>query len=46
MRSKVVQELLDDMEKDPWYIKLKRWFSKYWDKTYEYWIFKKKNKSL
>lgn len=26
MRSKIVQRILDDMEKDPWYVKLKRWF--------------------
>jgi len=53
MRNKIVQELMDEMDKDPWYVKLKRWWRlkvwvytcltrKYWDKTYEYYIFKKK----
>jgi hypothetical protein len=27
MRNKIVQELIDEMDKDPWYIKLKRWWS-------------------
>ena len=55
MRSKVVQRILDDMEKDPWYVKLKRWYSvekwvlicrtrKYWDKEYQHYIWKKKEK--
>lgn len=26
MRSKFLQEILDEMEKDPWYVKFKRWF--------------------
>ncbi len=26
MRSKVFQRILDDMDKDPWWVKLKRWF--------------------
>ena len=26
MRSKVAQRILDRMEKDPWWVKLKRWF--------------------
>lgn len=53
-RSKTVQRILDDMEKDPWYIKLKRWYRvekwvlicrtrKYWDKDYQHYIFKSKN---
>jgi hypothetical protein len=25
MRSKTVQRMLDKMEKDPWWVKLKRW---------------------
>jgi hypothetical protein len=25
MKSKTVQKIVDKMEKDPWYIKLKRW---------------------
>ena len=53
MRSKVLQRLIDEMEKDPWYVKLRRWWRvkiwvykcrtrKYWDKTYQGYIFKKK----
>ena len=52
MRSEILQELLDEMENDPWYVKLKRWWRlkiwtykcltrKYWDKTYQGYIFKK-----
>lgn len=52
MRSKIIQEILDEMDKDHWYIKLKRkiklkiWVykcltRKYWDKTYSGYIFKK-----
>ena len=52
-KSKVLDELFDEMNKDPWYIKLKRWVSvriwvwkcltrKYWDKDYQHYIFKKK----
>ena len=26
MRSKVFQRILDRMDKDPWWVKLKRWF--------------------
>ena len=26
MRSKVFQRVLDNMKKDPWLVKLKRWF--------------------
>ena len=26
MRSKVFQRILHDMDKDPWWVKLKRWF--------------------
>jgi hypothetical protein len=55
MRSKVLQRILDEMENDPWHVKLKRWFNlkiwtytcltrKYWDKSYEGYIFKKKPK--
>ena len=25
MRSKITQRILEDMEKDPWYVKLRRW---------------------
>ena len=53
MRSKTVQRLMDEMEKDPWHVKLKRWWRlkvwvytcltrKYWDKTFDGYIFKKK----
>ena len=52
-RSPTVQRLLDKMENDPWYIKLRRWWRlkvwvytcltrKYWDKSFEGYIFKKK----
>ena len=54
MRSKVLQRLLDEMENDPWHVKLRRWWRlqvwtytcltrKYWDKSFEGYIFKKKN---
>jgi hypothetical protein len=54
MKSKKVQEMLDQMEKDPWYVKLRRWWNvkmwtykclsrKYWDKTHSGYIFKKRN---
>lgn len=54
MRSKVFQRILDTMEKDPWHIKLRRWWRvevwtwkcltrKYWDKSYQGYIFKKKS---
>ena len=53
MRSKVFQRIMDEMDKDPWYIKLRRWWRvevwtwkcltrKYWDKSYQGYIFKKK----
>ncbi len=52
MKSKIVQQLMDEMEKDPWHIKLRRWWRlkvwtwkcitrKYWDKSYQGYIFKK-----
>ena len=52
-RSPTVQRLFDKMENDPWWVKLKRWWRvewwvltcltrKYWDKTFEDYIFKKK----
>lgn len=51
MRSKTVQRLMNQMEKDSWHIKLRRWWKlkvwvwtcltrKYWDKTYDGYIFK------
>lgn len=53
VRSKVVDRILKEMENDPWYIKLTRWYRlqrwvlicksrKYWDKSYSGYIFKKK----
>jgi len=56
MRSKTIQRIMDEMDKDTWYIKLKRWIRlqtwvyicltrKYWDKKYEHYIFKKFIKS-
>ena len=52
-KSPVVERLYKKMENDPWYVKLKRWFMvekwvlicrtrKFWDKSYEHYIFKKK----
>jgi len=52
MRSKVLERILDEMDKDPWYIKLRRnirvhvWVwtcltRRYWDKSFEGYIFKK-----
>lgn len=51
--SSRINQLLEEMKTDPWYTKLKRWFRlqiwvytcltrKYWDKTYQHYIFKKK----
>lgn len=53
MRSKVVQRLMNQMEKDPWHVKLKRWYNlekwvlicrtrKYWDKQYQNYIWEKR----
>jgi hypothetical protein len=53
MRSKTVQRILDEMEKDPWHVKFIRWYHvkiwtykcltrKYWDKSFSGYIFKKK----
>ena len=53
MRSEITQRILDEMKKDPWYVKLRRWYRiekwiiicqtrKYWDKSFEGYIFKKK----
>ena len=50
--SKVLQKLMEEMDKDPWYIKFKRnirvhiWVCvclsrKYWDKSFNGYIFKK-----
>jgi hypothetical protein len=53
MRRKIFQRILSEMDRDPWYIKFKRWIKvhiwvykcltrKYWDKEYQHYIFKKK----
>lgn len=53
MKSNILKNLIDEMESDPWYIKLRRWFcvKKWvwmcrtrfiWDLTYKKNIFKKK----
>jgi len=53
MRSDIIKRMMDEMDKDPWYIKLRRWWRikiwiytcltrKYWDKSYSGYIFKKK----
>lgn len=52
MRSQLTQRILDEMNKDPWYIKLRRYIKiriwvyicltrKYWDKSFKGYIFKK-----
>ncbi len=52
-KSKVLEEVMEDMKNDPWYVKLKRWFKlkvwtykcltrKFWDKSYKHYIFKSK----
>jgi hypothetical protein len=52
MRSETLQRILDEMEKDLWHVKLKRWWRlkvwtytcltrKYWDKSYQHYVFKK-----
>ena len=54
-KRKTVQRILDEMENDPWYVKLMRWWRlkvwvwtcltrKYWDKEFEGYIFKKSKK--
>ena len=51
--STIMQEIREKMDKDPWHVKLKRWYRvrvwiytcltrRYWDKTYSGYIFKKK----
>ena len=53
--SPLLESLINEMDNDPWYIKLKRWFRlkkwlftcltrRYWDKSYENYVFKKKEK--
>ncbi len=57
MRSKVLQRLMNQMEKDPWHVKLKRWYNlekwvlicrtrKYWDKEYEHYIWRKRKQFI
>lgn len=52
MRSPVVQRMLEEMDKQPWHVKLRRWIRiriwlytcltrKYWDKSYQGYIFRK-----
>lgn len=52
-KSKVLEEVMEDMKNDPWYVKLKRWIKlkiwvytcltrKFWDKSYKHYIFKSK----
>jgi hypothetical protein len=51
--SPIIKNIMVEMDNDPWYVKLKRWFNlkmwlykcisrKYWDKTYRHYIFKSK----
>lgn len=53
MRSKTVERMFNEMKKDRWYVKLKRWYKvklwtyacltrKFWDKKFDGYIFKKK----
>ena len=53
MKRDFLQEVLDEMEKDPWYVKLKRHIKlkiwvylcktrKYWDKDFSGYLFRKK----
>jgi hypothetical protein len=55
MKSKTLERILKEMENDPWYVKLKRWWGVrlwvwtcrtrwIWDIEYERNIFRKKNK--
>jgi len=52
-KSKVVEQLLEEMKNDLWHVKLKRWVKlkiwvytcltrKFWDKSYKHHIFKSK----
>lgn len=52
-KSRAVEQLMEEMKNDPWHVKLKRWWNlkvwvlkcstrKYWDKTYQHYIFKSK----
>ena len=53
-KSPVVRRIMADMNNDPWYTKMKRWFRlkvwvytcltrKYWDKSFSGYIFKNEN---
>jgi hypothetical protein len=55
MRSPILDNMLKDMEKDPWHVKLKRWWRVtiwvwvcrtrfIWDLDYQHNIFKKRKK--
>ena len=50
--SPVLKKLEEEMKNDPWYVKLKLWVNlqkwvlmcrtrKYWDKTYQHYLFRK-----
>jgi len=50
--SPVLKKLEEEMKNDPWHVKLKLWLNlqkwvlmcrtrKYWDKTYQHYIFRK-----
>lgn len=34
MKNEILQKILDDMEKDPWYVKLKRWI------RIQFWVYR------
>lgn len=51
MRSPTIQRILDEMDKQPWHVKLRRWIRiriwlytcltrKYWDKSFKGYIFR------
>jgi hypothetical protein len=53
MKSKVVERLFEEMKRDGWWVKLRRWVRlkiwvwgcltrKYWDKSYEGYLFRSK----
>lgn len=52
INNPIIKEILEEMENDPWYVKLARWYRlqkwvlicksrKYWDKSFSGYIFKK-----
>lgn len=53
MEEDIIQQLLDEINKEPWYIKLRRWINlqrwllvcetrKFWDQSFNGYIFRKK----